>query len=167
MRSILAILTLLLAGCTITGAEREATESLHWLALKTHTDLAADTRWQFAPGTRIRLEELAPAADERWLNAAADGVYSVFEPPGADAELLLLIAWPGDRVTGQAAKGGWLPPASDPLDVNLKLIDLADERVVQTSSMRVDPHWFSRHGDRPAQIRDSFAHYAASIATSR
>ena len=67
MRSVLALLTLLLAGCTITGAERQATKDLHWLAFKTHTDLEADTRWQFAPGTRIQLEETSlievPTAD--------------------------------------------------------------------------------------------------------
>ena len=101
------ILWLASTGCTITGLEREATKDLHWLGFKTHTDLSADTRWQFSPDSRVLISESIPARESQWKHAAEEGVYSVFQPPDSTFDLVLLISWPqAQRVTPED-DGGW------------------------------------------------------------
>ena len=167
--AMLVMAALLACGCTITGAERAATEDLHWLGFKTHTDLKASNRWQFVPDTRVSLSEAHPAADQQWLHAAQEGFYSVFEAPGDAIDLVLLINWPEERRAQPDGKSGWrlFPKTSDPVDIDLKLLSPADGRVVQTASLRVDPSWFSSAANRPRQIQQSFVHYAQSLSARR
>lgn len=164
-----ALIVLMAQGCTITGAERAATEDLHWLGFKSHTDLKASNRWQFAPDTRVRISEAHPAADQQWLHAAEEGFYSIFEPPGDTVDLVLLISWPEERRAQPDGRSGWrlLPKTSDPVDITLKLLSPDDGRVVQVASLRVDPSWFSSAGNRPGQIQRSFVHYAESLSARR
>jgi hypothetical protein len=158
-----------LIGCTITGAERQATKDLHWFGLRSHTDLAANSRWQFTPDTRVRIAESHAASDRAWLHAAEEGFYSVFESPDENVDLVLLISWPEVHRASEDEQSGWrfLPEPSDPLDVTLKLITADDRRVVQTAKMRVDPSWFSGLSQRPAQIQASFQRYAESLTARR
>jgi len=158
-----------LIGCTITGAEQQATKDLHWFGLKSHTDLAASSRWQFTPDTRVRLAESHPASDRAWLHAAEEGFYSVFESPDENVDLVLLISWPEVHRATDEEQSGWglLLETSDPLDLKLKLISTYDRRVVQTATMRVDPSWFSGLSQRPAQIQQSFQRYAETLTARR
>ncbi len=163
------MLTLLNSGCTITGAEHQATKDLHWFGFKSHSDLNSDSRWQFVPGTRVLISESTPAVDQNWLGSAQEGFYSIFSPPDAGFDLILLINWPAERRAYPKAESGWRlwPKTTDPLDLTLKLISAADGRVVQTTQLRVDPSWFSPEGRRPGQIEASFRRYAESLTASR
>jgi hypothetical protein len=157
------------AGCTITGAEREATKDLHWFGFRSHSDLDTDTRWQFAPDTRILISESTPAQRRDWLDSAQEGFYSVFSPPDTGYDLVLLVNWPMERRADPENESGWRlwPRTSDPLDLTLKLVSASNGRVVQNTQLRVDPSWFSPEARRPEQIETSFRRYAESLSAKR
>ena len=153
---------LALSGCTTNRVASEITTGLDWAGLRSHSDLDSSRRWQISPGSRIFVDEMAPIADPRWLAAAESGIYQVFQAPSDDqlrpADYLLRIGWPPELL-GADARGR--------VQVRLFLCDASGSKVVQATSMTVDPHWFSFDSARPDQIRGAFQDYAAVLSGQR
>ena len=104
------LIALIQCGCTTNRVASEITTGLEWAGLRSHADIDASNRWQLVPGARIAVEEAEAAADPVWIEAAREGIYRVFQPPGKPAEqgqpttdLLLRVVWP---VSGLAEAEG-------------------------------------------------------------
>ncbi len=173
-----AACSLAAAGCVVDGIDPRAARELHWLGFHDHTDIATDTRWRLAADSRITLEESGVAADARWIDAARAGVGRVVAPvdptDGDRGDYLLFVTWPSAAALPDAAPSGWrflwpgnwLPPASDPVAVRVRLVDIWLASTVHTGTIKVDPHWFSRSGARPDQIEAAFTRYASQLIAS-
>jgi len=167
-----AALVLLLAGCTAERIVQDTQGALVWTGLRSGSDFDAASRWQLAPGTRVTVREVTPAAVDDWRAAAQAGVDAVLLPqPRAPQALELLVAWPAGQAAEAAPATGWyrwlpqhwLPPLRETLDVHLLLLDPAAEQVLQRARLRVEPHWFSGETARPRQIEQAFRDYATRL----
>ena len=170
------ILILMLAtqtACTSTRVGSELATGFQWAGLRSHTDIASTTRWQIPSGSSIRLEAIDDSLSPVWISAAEEGVYQVFPavPADARADLLLRVDWPADATAPPEQTGLWhhlgdaLPGTRDRVRMRLFLCDAGTGRVIQSSALTVDPHWFSPGTARPDQLRDAFQVHAESLSS--
>lgn len=176
--ALLAALCLCLGGCTVAHMQHEAAAALEWLRLKDGTRMTTSARWQLSRSARIRVEQVAPAADPAWLRAAQSGVDAVF--PGSahragPADFRLLVSWPRDtRVKPGPEVSLWevidmdqfLPDFQSPMALRVALLREADGALVEAAELRVTPHWFASQARAPALINGAFRDFAGQFSSA-
>jgi hypothetical protein len=171
-------LLVLSGGCTVERIHQDAAAGFDYLRLRNATHVEANSRWLMSPDTRIEVSAIAPAARTDWLSAAREGMGSIFplEAPDAagtaNADLIVLIAWPGDQLEG-AQYGGFIKYlridkiilGSDPMTLRVFLCDARTETLIQSANLDLSPRWFSPNGSRDDHIRQAFRVYAQGLVS--
>ena len=164
----------LIGGCTIERFHRDVGVTLDYARFSSGTTIHQQTRWQLPQSMRIEVVEIAQAQRDTWLPSAQAGINGVFpmsgvRDAGTVSDLTLLVAWPEDRVAGQP-KPGYAKylridklALSDPLAVQVMLVDKHREVLVQSATMQLNPHWFASGPAGPQHIQEAFSAYATGL----
>lgn len=170
--SIAVIALFTLSACTLPHLRHDTVETLEWLRLKDGTRVDGASRWQLARGATIRVEPLTPPPDPDWLNAAQQGINSVF--PGSaygtgEPDFRLLVSWPRDAEVPLGPEVSlwevidmdqFLPDFQGPMALRVALLRGTDGALVEAAELRVTPRWFASEARAPRLVGDAFRRFA-------